>query len=254
VGFYISTDPVITTNDIALFGANVSAGTLGTAGGTTTLPYIGGLRPHLAPGIYYIGAIIDDANIVDEGTNENNNFGSNPIVIEPTIEFETLPDGSPACNGVGSCPITTQFASQGVQFTFMQPSGLVGSPSFCRTLNGPRGEGSNYGVAPTVLSLTGECTGWQGGTVTMIFTGNPHTVEFQVEGRQSEPGQFQVSASNSNGDQVTPLRYSTYIYQDSNGDQFRRETWYVTSPIGVSTVSVPSVGNVHVIDNLIIKQ
>jgi len=255
VGFYISTDPVITTSDTQLFGGNLGGfeGTLGTAGGTGTLPNIGGPMPRLAPGTYYVGAIIDDDNLVAEGANENNNYSSTPLVVEPTIEFETLPNGSPACGLAAYCPISTQFADQGVQFSFRSGSSF-GVPSFCRTLNGPPGEGSNFGVSPFAQSASNECAGWSNGTVDMIFTNHPTSVEFRIEGRQSEQPEFQVSASNSNGDQIRPLRYSTIIYADRNGDQFRREVWLVTSPIGVSTVSVPSETGIHVIDNLIIKQ
>jgi hypothetical protein len=68
---------------------------------------------------------------------------------------------------------------------------------------------------------------------TGVFTSHPTTVQFQIEGRQSEQPEFQVSASNSNGDPIRPTRQNVLSYSDRNGDQFRREVWQVTSPIGV---------------------
>ena len=80
-GFYISTDPVITTADTRL-DFNLNGSELQPAGGRFDW---GGptLRiPALAAGTYYIGILIDEANSVVE-SNEANNYVSVPLVVLP---------------------------------------------------------------------------------------------------------------------------------------------------------------------------
>ncbi|MEQ1911351.1 MAG: CARDB domain-containing protein, partial [Vicinamibacterales bacterium] len=74
VGFYYSNDFTITAADVysgsaCTFASGLSAGASNTCSGAITVP------ASLAPGTYYIGAIVDDLGAVAEGS-ENNNFTS----------------------------------------------------------------------------------------------------------------------------------------------------------------------------------
>jgi hypothetical protein len=79
-GFYLSTDPVITTADRRLDGNANSAGVLPAGGGfnwgapTLTIPV------DMPPGNYYIGILVDENNNAIE-SNEGNNYVSEPITI-----------------------------------------------------------------------------------------------------------------------------------------------------------------------------
>lgn len=71
IGYYLSTDPTITTGDRLivtgnLFNAVPGGGSSGRAGSTIKLP------TDIGPGTYYLGVIVDKDNAVSE-TNENNN-------------------------------------------------------------------------------------------------------------------------------------------------------------------------------------
>jgi hypothetical protein len=79
-GFYLSADPVITTEDVRLDGNSNSnaalppGGWFNWGGPTVTIPL------GTAPGSYYIGILVDESNDVDE-SNELNNYVSEPILV-----------------------------------------------------------------------------------------------------------------------------------------------------------------------------
>lgn len=164
----------------------------------------------------------------------------------PIINFETYPPGAGVCDGQGACSVTDEFESLGVIFSFSNPDLTA---SLCRTIHGPVGEGSNYGVSPHST----DCTGWNNGTVTMTFSGHPTTVEFTLEGNNLGPpaeGPFPVTALDTQGNVVVVDRTDEVIYQDQFEQAFRRETRRVTSSLGIASISVDSNVSVRIIDNL----
>ncbi|MGD8321936.1 MAG: PKD domain-containing protein [Gemmatimonadota bacterium] len=80
-GFYLSTDAVITTNDVYLSGnsnASLAPGTGYTWGGPTLTIPVG-----IAPGSYYVGILVDRAGQVAE-SDEGNNWVSTPLTVAAT--------------------------------------------------------------------------------------------------------------------------------------------------------------------------
>ena len=78
VGLYLSTDAVITTNDLRLTTRGVSGpdpGQISSAATTVTIPL------SLTPGTYYLGAIADYQNTVSEVSKANNALAGAPIAI-----------------------------------------------------------------------------------------------------------------------------------------------------------------------------
>jgi hypothetical protein len=82
-GFYLSTDPIITADDLLLDQNTNTAGVLGAGasfvwgGPTLTIP-------SLAAGTYYIGILVDFGNALAE-SNEGNNYVSVPLIVTPII-------------------------------------------------------------------------------------------------------------------------------------------------------------------------
>ncbi|HEY9173699.1 MAG TPA: CARDB domain-containing protein, partial [Verrucomicrobiae bacterium] len=78
VGLYLSTDAVITTNDLRLTTRSVSGpdpGLINTAATTVNIPL------SITPGTYYLGAIADYPNTVSEVSEANNALAGAPIEI-----------------------------------------------------------------------------------------------------------------------------------------------------------------------------
>lgn len=78
VGFYLSSDSVITTTDRYLSRRDISAlapDASSTADTTLTIP------GNLAPGTYYLGAIADYSNRVQESNETNNGLAGNAITV-----------------------------------------------------------------------------------------------------------------------------------------------------------------------------
>ena len=74
VKYYLSSDQVITTGD-AYIGQAVPYNTTGANGIVAAIPST------LAPGVYYIGAIVDPDNLVDEYDEGNNALSTSTAVI-----------------------------------------------------------------------------------------------------------------------------------------------------------------------------
>jgi hypothetical protein len=81
VGIYISDDPIITTDDRLLMGGRESVNSL-SAGQTHNVHlYPGmGIPTSISPGNYYIGALLDEFDAIEE-TDKNNNYESHSISI-----------------------------------------------------------------------------------------------------------------------------------------------------------------------------
>ena len=91
VGFYISTDPVITTSDQLLIGGREFVAYL-RAGQETPVPLYGGARvPTNSPiGNVFLGVIVDEFGAVVEG-DETDNTAAMPIMITATGDVATKP-------------------------------------------------------------------------------------------------------------------------------------------------------------------
>jgi len=89
VGFYLSPDPVITTNDILIGFRALNYLPVGGSNSESTTVNI---SASIVAGTYYFGGIADDSNTIQEG-NENNNTisaGTITIVAGPDLELSTL--------------------------------------------------------------------------------------------------------------------------------------------------------------------
>jgi subtilase family serine protease/regulation of enolase protein 1 (concanavalin A-like superfamily) len=83
VGVYLSNDPLITTGDWLLSSGTASIASLASGASTMALLSPVAAVPTAAaitPGTYYIGALVDTANAVDENS-ETNNTASEPLTI-----------------------------------------------------------------------------------------------------------------------------------------------------------------------------
>ncbi len=87
VGYYLSTDAAITTNDIRVaqrFINSLPARTIFFNNTTFTIP------ANLAPGTYYWGAIADDTQIISESNETNNNLAGNTIIVRAPNMMTTV--------------------------------------------------------------------------------------------------------------------------------------------------------------------
>ncbi|MEX2109505.1 MAG: hypothetical protein WD802_02760 [Gemmatimonadaceae bacterium] len=79
-GFYLSTDPVITTADTYLNDNNFNSTELEPAGGFFNWGGPTFTIPPLSPGVYYVGILVDRANVVAE-SDEGNNYVSAQLTV-----------------------------------------------------------------------------------------------------------------------------------------------------------------------------
>ncbi len=166
------------------------------------------------------------------------------------IDFETYPDETPTC---ASCPLTTEYASRGVVFSFSSTFTtltnaqlFLSSPSY-----DPVGGPPNH----SVTSAASEGGGFFSGIVRMTFAGLPTSVTFQARGPNSIP-LFPVSALNASGgaiasSQISRTNVSTYTPAGVIGP-FRQETVTITNAGGIGSVDVVISGFIVLIDNVAI--
>ena len=82
LGYYLSTDSVVTADDTLLLPSSITGTVAGD--GTVFFPSQNLTIPNgTAPGAYYVGIVVDTNGVVDE-SNEANNFVSEPIVVTST--------------------------------------------------------------------------------------------------------------------------------------------------------------------------
>ncbi|MEE9167621.1 MAG: T9SS type A sorting domain-containing protein [Candidatus Neomarinimicrobiota bacterium] len=82
VGFYISDDGAITTDDVLLTGGRVFVNLVASGETVEVSLYSGASVPEdLDPGNYFLGSLVDELNVVDE-SDEEDNFVSLPITID----------------------------------------------------------------------------------------------------------------------------------------------------------------------------
>ena len=93
---YLSTDPVITSSDLLLDSFSTSAGAPGLpAGYSFNVPARTIGIPAREPGVYYIGVVLDENNVVAE-SNENNNYVTATLtVVAPAAPDLVISSGPP---------------------------------------------------------------------------------------------------------------------------------------------------------------
>ena len=96
LGFYISTDPVIGTNDIRIGTRNIPALAVGQRNTNVTAITIPVTN---APGIYYIGAIADYTGVLPELSEGNNARTGNMIMLHIGPDLQPLLVSGPALVG-----------------------------------------------------------------------------------------------------------------------------------------------------------
>lgn len=192
----------------------------------------------LSPSDYVARATADDDEKIDEADEDNNTAELEftvGLLAPDLIDFETFPGGAPAC---ANCEISNEFASLGVTFS--------GTPNPTRLR-----ETSSFDPVTGNHSVTA----WPGTTpFTMTFPDAPTTVQFTLRANNGE-AVFPVSAiDGSEGSvpagQITRSNIFTYVI---NTFTFRQETVTVTSPNGISSITIGS-GTVyaHWVDDLMI--
>jgi subtilisin family serine protease len=100
VNFHLSTDAIITAADTLVGSVATPALTAGTqqvVGTNVTIPST------IATGTYFIGAIVDPANLIDEGNEANNAKAGNAIVINNiAVDLSVTAVSGPASGNTGS--------------------------------------------------------------------------------------------------------------------------------------------------------
>ena len=88
IGFYLSTDTVVTVSDTLLTTRGIYGG---FPPGTTNAGDLSvNLPAGLAPGTYYLGAIVDVYNLNPEFSESNNSLASGPVYLAPAAQVMNL--------------------------------------------------------------------------------------------------------------------------------------------------------------------
>jgi hypothetical protein len=176
-------------------------------------------------------------------------FLTDVLVNRPEITFEMFPDGAPAC---ASCPVTNEFASLGVVFSF---DPLLPDPVTHAQLIGP--SGSDRASEPNNHSVTSAAVpsgGFYVGTVRMTTASNPGVVVFQLRGNDSIENPYTVTALDGNGNAITDItRQNVITYTGLGTFTSREEIVTVRSPNGVASIDVASNQGLVLIDRVILK-
>ncbi len=113
VGYYLSTDAVITTSDKFLYYRYVPSLVAGTSDTRSLTVAI----PNVAPGDYFLGAIADAFNSQGE-SNENNNVITGNVIVVTALNMDLITSAlsAPASGKVGSAvTITDTVTNQGTE-------------------------------------------------------------------------------------------------------------------------------------------
>jgi subtilase family serine protease len=112
VGYYLSTDAVITTADTRIGARSVSSLATNTSkSGTLTVT----IPATLAPGTYYLGAIADYANVRPEQDENNNSLAGAVITVMPGADLVISSVSAPATGSTANTiSISSAVMNQGV--------------------------------------------------------------------------------------------------------------------------------------------
>lgn len=111
IGFYLSTDPTITTDDTLLIGGREFVSSL-AAGQQVEIPTNMLIPEDFPAGTYYLGVLLDEFDAVPHECDENNNFAAIPIeILGPVCGNDScdLDEGCEACpTDCGECPLPNE--------------------------------------------------------------------------------------------------------------------------------------------------
>ncbi len=215
VGFTVGSEPDI---------LRVQVGRVGV-GGSVTAEVTSG--PHLAgEHADMVTADVDNAVLESE---EANNVLTVPGIVDPLINFERLPDGTPACT---NCELTNQFESLGVVFSFVSAFTELTHAELVLTTNNPDR------VPDTAVNSTNVV-----GIVSLAFAGAPQSVRFEERVNNSVPEVPVIAFDPSGGEipaaQIT--RTDVLVYNPGTVD-FRQEIVTITNANGISRVDIDGRG------------
>lgn len=155
VGLYLSTDGVITTDDI-LLGKITICGI--NAGAVTTVPATVTIPAGVANGTYFLGAIVDVDGNVAESDETNNSLAGNTITISNLPDLVITSVASPAngyTDGTINVPVTVANTGYSDGFArdiyfYLSPTPLITAASVTVWPNGGSSLYPSYAVATTI--------------------------------------------------------------------------------------------------------
>jgi hypothetical protein len=167
-----------------------------------------------------------------------------------TLDFETLPNGAAVSEG----PVSTQFQSAGVTFSFA-PNAAGGStvPALCNA-GGMNPVGSPLDRAIMNPGTSGACGGGgYTGVIRLHFVPNANQVEFEVRGNDAVT--FTVGALNGSGASIPMSQIARTVVQTFTGPggyAIRVERWTVTNTT-ISRVDLNTANGLAILDDLVIR-
>ena len=175
-------------------------------------------------------------------------FMNDLVHFRPVNTFEFFVDGTAACT---SCAVTDAFAALGTTFSFV--TSINPDVTTNVQLSGPNlfdrpSDGSNHSI-----TAPGTIGGWFTGTMTITTATNPRTVMFRVQGN-NDAETFPISALDTQNNGIENIQRRNVITYPAGDNVGREETIVITSPVGISTITVdmPAGGFILFIDDLVI--
>jgi uncharacterized repeat protein (TIGR01451 family) len=156
LGFYLSPDPIITTNDVRIGTRNVPAI---PAGGHSTTNSSITIAPTNLPGIYYLGAIADYTSVLPETSETNNWLAGNQLVLNIGPDLEAIRVTGPITAAQSaSAAVTTVIKNVGLGDPGAFNVGIYLSPDPIITTNDYRAGLRAVGSLAPGISSTGITT------------------------------------------------------------------------------------------------
>jgi subtilisin len=243
IGFYLSVDASVTTDDtlfaVCEFSTGLGAGLSATCSGPVSLP------SNLTPGIYYLGAIVDDQGKVAETNEGNNTRVGQTVSITSSVSsilFVPIVLSAAGLNGsfFTSEMILTNKGSQDAPLSFNY-NAAFGSGSGTSTDILPAGQQRVISDAIGYLRSIGmpiPITGSQGGTLTVQFSGLSSPLDGAVTVRTSTAVANGRAGLAYSGIPVNAaLNYTVYLCG-------LRQNQTDRSNVAVQNVGGPSQGNI----------
>lgn len=160
-----------------------------------------------------------------------------PSPAAVVIDFETYPDGTPACE---QCPLTDQYAALGVVFGFRSwqteatHAHLVESTAY-----DPPDLGVNHSVTAALTD-----TGFHPGILEVTLPRGPTVVEFRVRGSDAVE-RFAITGYAEDEEELSApsiRREVVRSYTSSGGGRFREEAVRLTAETGIARVVLDGYG------------
>jgi hypothetical protein len=201
----------------------------------------------LGPAVQHVAAAGGFATVVSGTPPFSSGFLNDLVQFRPVTTFEFFVDGTPACT---SCAVKNEFAPLGTTFSF-----VTSNPDLDLTnvqLSGPNlfdrpSDGNNHSI-----TAPGTIGGWFNGTMTITTATHPQTVTFRVQGN-NDAETFPISALDSQNNGIENIQRRNVFTYTAGNNVAREETIVITSPIGISTITVdmPAGGFILFIDDFV---